>query len=130
MRMMDLIEIGENLNSNSSENNHNGVEIELPEEIGILPIRSAVAYPGTVMPLAVGRERSKRLLSDLQQQETIFGLLTQKDPNVENPGAADLYRVGTAASVLKVIKMPQGSVNVVVHGVSRFKIVAFTAMEP
>ena len=70
MRMMDLIEIGENLNSNSSENNHNGVEIELPEEIGILPIRSAVAYPGTVMPLAVGRERSKRLLSECRESRS------------------------------------------------------------
>lgn len=130
MLTMDLIEISENLNSNSNEGNHNGQELTLPEEIGILPIRSAVAYPGTVMPLAVGRERSKRLLADLSRQDAVFGLLTQKDPAVEEPMPGDLFKIGTAASVLKVIRMPQGSVNVVVHGIMRFRIVKFMATEP
>jgi ATP-dependent Lon protease len=130
MLTMDLIEISENLNSNSNEGNHNGQELTLPEEIGILPIRSAVAYPGTVMPLAVGRERSKRLLADLSKQDAVFGLLTQKDPAVEEPMPGDLFKIGTAASVLKVIRMPQGSVNVVVHGIMRFRVVKFTSTEP
>jgi ATP-dependent Lon protease len=130
MRMMELIELDGEMNDSPSEENNNNHEYELPEEIGILPIRSAVAYPGTVMPLAVGRERSKRLIKDITPQDTIFGLLAQKNPDVENPGPEDLYTVGTAASVLKVIRMPQGSVNVVVHGITRFKVVRFTGTKP
>jgi len=130
MRMMELIELDGEMNDNPPEENGNNHEYELPEEIGILPIRSAVAYPGTVMPLAVGRDRSKRLIKDITPQDTIFGLLAQKNPDVENPGAKDLYTVGTAASVLKVIRMPQGSVNVVVHGITRFKVVRFTGTKP
>jgi ATP-dependent Lon protease len=127
---MELIELDEQINDKTSDQDNHNHENSLPEEIGILPIRSAVAYPGTVMPLAVGRERSKRLISDIAPQDTIFGLLAQKNPNVEDPEASDLYTVGTAASVLKVIRMPQGSVNVVVHGIMRFKVIKFTATEP
>ena len=130
MRLMELIELDEQINDKTSDQDNHNHENSLPEEIGILPIRSAVAYPGTVMPLAVGRERSKRLISDIAPQDTIFGLLAQKNPNVEDPEASDLYAVGTAASVLKVIRMPQGSVNVVVHGIMRFKVIKFTATEP
>jgi ATP-dependent Lon protease len=118
------------MNDSPSEENGINHEYELPEEIGILPIRSAVAYPGTVMPLAVGRERSKRLIKDIAPQDTIFGLLAQKNSDTENPGPNDLYTVGTAASVLKVIRMPQGSVNVVVHGITRFKVIRFTGTKP
>ncbi|MHC5179542.1 MAG: LON peptidase substrate-binding domain-containing protein, partial [Planctomycetota bacterium] len=131
MRMMELIDLEDAMNGGPiEENNHNSHDYELPDEIGILPIRSAVAFPGTVMPLAVGRDRSKRLIKDISPQDTIFGLLAQKNPNVENPGPKDLYTVGTAASVLKVIRMPQGSVNVVVHGITRFKVVRFTGTKP
>lgn len=131
MRLLELIEMDPEMDDKApdseSPNNH---EIILPEEIGILPIRSAVAYPGTVMPLAVGRQRSKKLIADIAPKETIFGLVAQKNPAVEMPRPEDLYRVGTAASVLKVIRMPQGSVNIVVHGMMRFRIKKFTATEP
>jgi len=95
----------------------------LPEVIGILPIRNAVAYPGTVTPLAIGRERSKALLADTKPNESIIGLITQKNPQTEKPGFDDIYSVGAAATVLKVIKMPQGSVHVVVHSLARFRII-------
>jgi len=107
-----------------------GGHFRLPETIGILPIRSAVAYPGTVMPLAIGRERSKMLVEDLVPQETVFGLIAQINADVENPGPRDLYRVGTAASVLKVIRMPQGSLNIIVHGICRFEIIDFVQTTP
>jgi ATP-dependent Lon protease len=130
MRLMELIELDPKKDSAPSETNNHDNEYILPDEIGILPIRSAVAYPGTVMPLAVGRERSKRLITDVAPHETVFGLLAQKNPEIEDPSPSDLYNIGTAASVLKVIRMPQGSVNVVVHGMIRFRIVQFTATEP
>ncbi len=111
-------------------NNNNEQDFILPEVIGILPIRSAVAYPGTVMPLAIGRDRSKRLIADIEPQKTIFGLIAQKNPDVEDPKINELYDVGTAASVLKVIRLPQGSVNIIVHGITRFRVLEFLDSDP
>jgi len=108
-------------------NNH---EFKMPDVIGILPIRNTVAYPGTVTPLAIGRERSKALLSDVRSNESIIGLLTQRNPETDRPNFDGLYSVGTTASVLKLIKMPQGSINIVVHGIARFKIIKRVAAEP
>ncbi|MFH1614426.1 MAG: endopeptidase La [Planctomycetota bacterium] len=112
------------------DTNANQGDFRLPEVIGILPIRNAVAYPGTVMPLAIGRDRSKRLLDDIVVNESIIGLVTQRDPQTEKPTPEQIYRIGTAASVLKIIKMPQGSVNIIVHGIARFRITEFVATEP
>ena len=105
-------------------------QFKLPEVIGILPLRTAVTFPGTVTPLAIGRERSKALLADTTPNESIIGLLTQRNPETEAPTFDDLYPVGTAASVLKTIKMPQGSIHIVVHGLARFKIVERIAAKP
>ena len=118
------------LHDDNEDSHEPGRELKLPEIIGILPIRNAVAYPGTVTPLAIGRERSKALLADTKPNESIIGLVTQHDPKTERPDFDDIYSVGTAASVLKVIKMPQGSVHIVVHGITRFKIVEEVAIEP
>lgn len=128
---MEMVELENVMDSQINQTNTPiEQEFRLPEIIGILPIRSAVAYPGTVMPLAIGRERSKRLIADIEPQKTIFGLVAQKNPESEDPGIDDLYSVGTAASVLKVIKMPQGSVNIIVHGIVRFRILEFIQKDP
>jgi len=108
----------------------NDVEPKTPEIIGILPIRNAVAYPGTVTPLAIGRERSKALLAETKPNETVIGLVTQRNPDIDRPTFSELYNVGTTASVLKIIKMPQGSINIIVHGLTRFKIVERISTEP
>jgi ATP-dependent Lon protease len=102
----------------------------LPDVVGILPIRNTVAYPGTIVPLAVGRERSKALLAQAEPNATVIGLLTQRNPDIDKPGFDDLYSVGTTGSVLKLIKMPQGPFNIFVHGIARFKIVERIASEP
>ena len=130
MRLLELIDLNPETKKTIQENGKSDTEFRLPGEIGILPIRSAVAYPGTVMPLAIGRQRSKRLIEDIIPQETIFGLVAQKNPEEDDPGADDLYTVGTAASVLKVIKMPQGSINIIVHGIARFRIKKYVATDP
>ena len=103
---------------------------KLPDVIGILPIRNVVVYPGTVMPLAVGRERSKLLLSETTTGESVIGLVTQRNPDIDKPDFADLYTVGATASVLKSIRMPQGSVHIVVHGIARFRIIEPVASQP
>jgi len=111
----------------SQENNN---VFKLPKVIGILPIRNAVAYPGTIMPLAIGRKKSKALLADTEPNESIIGLLAQRNPETEKPDFDSLYSIGTAISVLKVTKLPQGSIHVVVHGIARFKIIEKVAAKP
>ncbi|MHC4726942.1 MAG: LON peptidase substrate-binding domain-containing protein, partial [Planctomycetota bacterium] len=96
--------------------NENDQGSKLPDVIGILPIRNAVAYPGTITPLAIGRKQSKALLAETTPNESVIGLLTQRNPDTDKPNFEKLYTVGTAASVLKVIKLPQGSMHIVVHG--------------
>jgi ATP-dependent Lon protease len=83
-----------------------------------------------VTHLAVGRERSKALLKDTEPNETVIGLLMQRNAETDRPQFADLYSVGTTASVLKTIRMPQGSINIVVHGIARFRIAERIATRP
>jgi len=118
------------LNDASGHSDEQAHEFALPEVMPILPIRNVVAYPGTVTPLAIGRARSKRLISDTTPHESIIGLVTQRNPETDKPGFGDLYSVGTAASILKVVKLPQGSIHIVVHGIARFRIIKPIATEP
>lgn len=122
---------GANSTSGAQGNNQvNQQEFKLPDEIGILAIRNAVIYPGTVAPLAVGREKSKALLGDVKTNETVIGVLTQRKPDTDKPEFSDLYKVGTAATVLKVLRAPQGAVSIFVHGIARFEVIEPTSTEP
>jgi ATP-dependent Lon protease len=103
---------------------------KLPQVLGILPIRNAVAYPGTIMPLAIGRKRSKALLAETEPNESIIGLLTQRNPDIDKPDFDNLYSIGTAASVLKITKLPQGPVHIVIHGIARFRVLEKIATKP
>ncbi len=117
---------GELQDNNGSDNQ----KFELPKEIGILAIRNAVVYPGTVAPLAVGRQASKALLKVTRPNDTVIGILTQLKPYTDKPGFSDLYKVGTAATVLKVIRAPQGSMSIFVHGIARYGVTKPIATEP
>jgi ATP-dependent Lon protease len=101
-----------------------------PEIIGILPIRNTVAFPGTVTPLAVTRGPSKALLADAERDDAVIGLLTQRTADVEEPGFADLYAIGTTASLVKVTKTPHGVVNVFAYGIARFRVMEWIAAKP
>jgi len=117
---------GETAESGSRKN-----ELSIPEIIGVLPVRNIVLFPGTVMPLAIGRERSKRLLEAIKgDSEAMIGIVAQRNPRTQHPGFRELYRVGTSASVLKKIQMPEGSLHIVVHGTGRFRIIENVASEP
>ncbi|MHC4060373.1 MAG: endopeptidase La [Planctomycetota bacterium] len=118
------------LHSDNADLHEPGRDFKLPDVIGILPIRNAVAFPGTVTPLAIGRERSRRLLEDTKPNESIIGLVTQRDPQTDAPSFDELYTVGAAATILKVIRMPQGPAHIIVHSLARFRIVKPAAMEP
>ncbi len=129
LRLLEIDEINQYLDDQEDEDILSSVP-EIPESVGILPIRNAVAYPGTVMPLAIGRQRSRKLIEDAEKTNSLIGLITQTDPDTDKPNPDQLYKTGTIASILKTIKMPQNSINIIVHGICRFKIVKIISTEP
>jgi ATP-dependent Lon protease len=101
-----------------------------PAELPILPLRGTVAYPDLVMPLIVGRERSIKLIDRAMSGDKMIGIITQKNPDIEEPGMEDLYTVGTIATIMKMVKMVDGSQRIVVQGLCRFRLMDFTQREP
>ncbi|HNS14226.1 MAG TPA: endopeptidase La [Syntrophorhabdaceae bacterium] len=104
--------------------------IFIPAELPILPLRGTVAYPDLVMPLIVGREKSIRLVDDAMSRDKMIAIITQKNPDIEDPEIEDLYTVGTVATIMKMVKMVDGSQRVVVQGLCRCRLVEFTDREP
>ena len=102
----------------------------IPAELPILPLRGTVAYPDLVMPLIVGREKSIRLIDEAMNNGKMIAIITQKNPDVEDPDIEDLYTVGTVASIMKMVKMVDGSQRVVIQGICRFKLIEFSQKEP
>jgi len=100
----------------------NGQRTVLPHVMPILPIRNIVVFPGTVMPLNVGRAKSKALLDEVMPGEKLVGVVTQKNPEVEDPEYSDLYTVGVACVILKLFKLPDGNQSIIVHGLTRFRL--------
>jgi len=105
-------------------------KVFIPAELPILPLRGTVAYPDLVMPLIVGRDRSIRLVDEANSGDKMIGIITQKNPDIEEPGIDDLYMIGTVATIMKMVKMVDGSQRIVVQGICRFKLVEFTTAEP
>lgn len=105
-------------------------KVFIPAELPILPLRGTVAYPDLVMPLIVGRDRSIRLVDEANAGDKMIGIITQKNPDIEDPGIEDLYMIGTVATIMKMVKMVDGSQRIVVQGICRFKLVEFTTSEP
>ena len=105
-------------------------ESEVPESLPILPLKNTVLFPGVVVPITVGRDRSLRLVKDAYAADKIIGVVTQKDMNIEEPSYDDLHRVGTVAQILKLIKMPDGTRSIVIQGKSLFQIDEFTEEQP
>jgi len=105
-------------------------KVFIPAELPILPLRGTVAYPDLVMPLIVGRDRSIRLVDDANAGDKMIAIITQKNPDIEDPGIDDLYMIGTVATIMKMVKMVDGSQRIVVQGICRFKLVEFTTSEP
>jgi ATP-dependent Lon protease len=108
----------------------NGQQLSIPSLIPILPIRNIVVFPGTVMPLNVGRQKSKNLLDEVMPAEKLIGVVTQKNADVEDPGYADLFNVGTACMILKLFKLPDGNQSIIVHGLVRFRLLSIEQTEP
>ena len=95
---------------------------ELPEVVSLLPIKNTVLFPGVVIPITVGRDKSIQLIKDANKSKNPIGVVAQKDKKVEDPAINDLYQMGTVAQILRVLKMPDGSTTIIIQGKKRFKI--------
>ena len=105
--------------------------IEIPEYLPILPLRNSVLFPNSIIPIDVGRKKSVKLVEEaIAKEKPIIGIVTQRDARVEEPGPADLYTVGCAARILKVIKLAKDSFSVILQGVSRVRLLELAAQDP
>ncbi len=102
----------------------------LPDDLAILPLRNTVLFPGVVIPITAGRDKSIKLINDANAAGKIIGVVAQKDENVEEPTAADINTIGTVARILRVLKMPDGNTTVILQGKKRFEIDEITTEEP
>ena len=103
---------------------------DVPPILPILPLRNTVLFPGVVLPITVGRERSLKLIRDVNKGAKLLGAVAQKDPSIDRPDPKDLYETGTVAEILKVLEMPDGSTSVIIQGKRRYRIREFISEEP
>lgn len=115
------------LNENEGDN---GPEIVIPDELPLLPLRNTVLFPGVVLPITVGRDKSIKAINDAYKADKLVGVVAQKDSNVEDPTVSDLEDIGTVARIIKLIKMPDGGTTVIIQGKKRFKIAGIVSEDP
>ncbi len=115
------------LNENDADD---GQEIVMPRDLPLLPLRNTVLFPGVVLPITVGRDKSIKAVNEAYKADKLVGVVAQKDSNVEDPAGSDLEDVGTVARIVKLIKMPDGGTTVIIQGKRRFKIGAVTSEDP
>lgn len=105
-------------------------KIDIPSEISLLPLRNTVLFPGVVLPITVGRDKSIKAVTDSYKTHKLIGVVAQKDSSIEDPAARDLEEIGTIAKIVKQIKMPDGGTTIIIQGKSRFAIDAILTEEP
>ncbi|MBI1289041.1 MAG: endopeptidase La [Flavobacteriales bacterium] len=103
---------------------------EIPELVGILPLRNTVLFPGVVIPITIGRDKSIKLVKDAYQSTKVIGVLAQKDVGIEDPTPQDMNRIGTMARIIKMLQMPDGSTTVIIQGKRRFEVQEMVEIEP
>jgi ATP-dependent Lon protease len=102
----------------------------IPDNVPVLPIRGTVTFPGTIVPLGVGRPSSRKLLDESLPHSKVIVVVAQRDEEQDDPTADELYRVGTLVTVLKLIRQPDDTVSIIVHGIGRVRIDEFTQKQP
>jgi ATP-dependent Lon protease len=102
----------------------------IPEVLPILPLRNTVLFPGVVLPITVGRDKSIKAVNEAYKHDKLIGVVAQKDANIEEPGADDLCKIGTVAKIVKLIKMPDGGTTIIIQGKKRFELVEMQSDDP
>jgi len=119
----------EGTSSNSDSSNQSDFK-KYPDILPILPLRGVVVYPQTAVPLTVGQPRSVRLVDEVVGGDKLVGLIASKNPDLETPGPADLYSIGTIATVHRLLRAPDGTIRLLVQGMDRFRVGEFISEEP
>lgn len=114
----------------SAEDEDNMRNETVPEILPILPLRNTVLFPGVVIPITVGRDKSIQLIKDYNKDDKTIGVVAQKSDAVEEPTGNDLYSVGTVAHIIKMLRMPDGNTTIIIQGKKRFRILEYTQHEP
>jgi ATP-dependent Lon protease len=123
MEFMPIIPLNEEADGNPDEQ-------PIPDEIALLPLRNTVLFPGVVLPITVGRDKSILAVTEAYKTDKLIGVVAQKDSEVEEPAVTDLEDIGTVARIIKLIKMPDGGNTVIIQGRRRFKVEEITAEDP
>ena len=113
-----------------NENEDGADDTVIPTELPLLPLRNTVLFPGVVIPITVGRDKSIKAISDAYKADKLVAVLSQRDSSVEDPGIADLVSIGTVAKIIKLIKMPDGGTTAILQGKKRFSLLKITAEDP
>ena len=108
----------------------NADELVVPAELPLLPLRNTVLFPGVVIPITVGRDKSIKAIAESYKTDKLVGVLAQKDSNVEDPGVDDLVSIGTVAKIVKLIKMPDGGTTAILQGKRRFSLLRVKSEDP
>src|SRR3954464_1862305 len=103
---------------------------DLPEELSILPIKNTVLFPGVVIPITVGRQKSIKLVKKAYQGNRIIGVIAQRNSQAEEPTIEELYRTGTVARIIKMLVLPDGNTTIIIQGKNRFTIREFVQEDP
>ncbi len=114
----------------SSEDEEQINKESVPDQLSILPLRNTVLFPGVVIPITVGRDKSIKLIKDAYKGTKIIGVVSQKDTNIEDPGFNDLNKIGTVAHVIKMLRLPDGNTTIIIQGKRRFSLVEMVQSEP
>ncbi|HIP35376.1 MAG TPA: endopeptidase La [Crocinitomix sp.] len=114
-----------------SEDEEDKMNLEVvPEVLPILPIRNNVLFPGVVIPITVGRDKSIKLIEDAYNSDKIIGVVSQTKSDIEQPAGKDLHKIGTVARIIKKLKMPDGSTTIIIQGKRRFEIQSIIQEDP
>ena len=113
-----------------NENDTDQEKIEIPDTLPILPLRNTVLFPGVVLPITVGRDKSIKAVNEAYKTDKLIGVLAQRDSNIDEPEVKDLCRIGTVAKIAKLIKMPDGGTTIIIQGKKRFELKDIVSEEP
>ena len=105
-------------------------DVKLPEILPILTLRNSVIFPGAVTPITVGREKSVALVRAVNAGDGLLGAVLQRNPEIETPTPDDMYRIGTAARILKILEMPNGNLTVILSGLEKIEVGEYIQTEP
>ncbi|WP_037494550.1 endopeptidase La [Sphingobacterium deserti] len=114
----------------SSQDEEEMSKADIPEILPILPLRNTVLFPGVVIPITVGRDKSIKLVKEAYKGDRTIGVVSQKDMNIEEPTVDQLHKIGTVANIIKILQMPDGNTTVIIQGKQRFKITELVNSDP